>query len=98
MTYGLEAGVKFEKLIESDNGYNKVYIKPSVIQTFVDGDRIQMSGINELDTMKDMTLGKAEIGFSASIGNNLTAFGAAYYAYGKDYDAASVNVGLNYAF
>lgn len=96
--YGLEAGVKFEKLIESDNGYNKVYIKPSVIQTFVDGDRIQMSGINELDTMKDMTLGKAEIGFSASIGNNLTAFGAAYYVYGKDYDAASVNVGLNYAF
>ena len=94
----LEAGLKFEKLIENDNGYSKVYIKPSIIQTIVDGERIQMNGLNNLDTMKNMTLGKAEVGFSASVNDKLTAFGAAYYVYGKDYDAASINLGLNYAF
>ena len=94
----LEAGVKLTKAFRLDEGYANVYVKPSVVQTLVDGDEVNITGLGKVNTLDDETLGRIELGGRYGFTDNLSAYGWANYTFGSDYDATTVGLGLNYAF
>jgi outer membrane autotransporter protein len=94
----LEAGVKLTKAFRLDEGYASVYIKPSVVQTIVDGDEVNITGLGKTNTLDDETLGRIELGGRYGFTDQLSAYGWANYTFGSDYDATTVGLGLNYAF
>ncbi len=89
-----EFGVKLEKQFEMA----KVYVKPSVIETFTSDDTVRITGLNKLGTYDDSTLGRIEIGGRYGFNERLSAYCWANYTFGSDYDATAVGLGLNYAF
>ena len=94
----LEAGLKLSKAVYTDNGTASVYVKPSVVQTLVDGDEINITEIGKVDTIEDKTLGRIEIGGSYGFNDNWSAYGWANYTFGSDYEATSLGAGVNYAW
>ena len=94
----LEAGVKLTKAFRLDEGYANVYVKPSVVQTLVDGDEVNITGLGKTNTLDDETLGRIELGGRYGFTDQLSAYGWANYTFGSDYDATTVGLGLNYAF
>ena len=94
----LEAGVKLTKAFRLDEGYANVYVKPSVVQTLVDGDEVNITGLGKVNTLDDETLGRIELGGRYGFTDQLSAYGWANYTFGSDYDATTVGLGLNYAF
>ena len=94
----LEAGVKLTKAFRLDEGYANIYVKPSVVQTLVDGDEVNITGLGKVNTLDDETLGRIELGGRYGFTDQLSAYGWANYTFGSDYDATTVGLGLNYAF
>ena len=94
----LEAGVKLTKTFRLDEGYANVYVKPSIVQTLVDGDEVNITGLGKTNTLDDETLGRIEFGGRYGFTDQLSAYGWANYTFGSDYDATAVGLGLNYAF
>ena len=94
----LEAGVKLTKTFRLDEGYANVYVKPSIVQTLVDGDEVNITGLGKVNTLDDETLGRIELGGRYGFTDQLSAYGWANYTFGSDYDATTVGLGLNYAF
>ena len=94
----LEAGVKLTKAFRLDEGYASVYVKPSVVQTLVDGDEVTVTNLGKVNTLDDETLGRIELGSRYGFTDQLSVYGWANYTFGSDYDATTVGLGLNYAF
>ena len=94
----LEAGVKLTKAFRLDEGYANAYVKPSVVQTLVDGDEVNITGLGKVNTLDDETLGRIELGGRYGFTDQLSAYGWANYTFGSDYNATTVGLGLNYAF
>ena len=94
----LEAGVKLTKAFRLDEGYANVYVKPSVVQTLVDGDEVNITGLGKVNTLDDETLGRIEFGGRYGFTDQLSVYGWANYTFGSDYDATTVGLGLNYAW
>ena len=94
----LEAGVKLSKTFMLDEGFASVYVKPSVVQTIVDGEDVNITGLGDVEALDDATLGRIEIGGRYGFTTNLSAYGWANYTFGSDYDATTFGLGLNYAF
>ncbi|MBQ8784838.1 MAG: autotransporter outer membrane beta-barrel domain-containing protein, partial [Alphaproteobacteria bacterium] len=94
----LEAGAKFAHTQYTDDGFYSLYIKPSVVQTLVDGDEIDVTELGKVDTVEDKTLGRVEIGGNYGFNDNWSAYGWANYTFGSDYEATSLGAGLNYAW
>ncbi len=94
----LEAGAKFAHTEYTDNGFYSLYVKPSVVQTLIDGDEINVTGLGKVDTVEDKTLGRIEIGGNYGFNDNWSAYGWANYTLGSDYEATSLGAGLNYAW
>ena len=94
----LEAGVKFEKSLLSDFEYNKIYFKPSLVQTIALDDKVKITGFNSSETLKDRTLGRIEAGFTTNLNDKWSAFGSAGYTFGNGYQDTAINIGINYAF
>ena len=94
----LEAGLKLSKAVYTDNGAASIYVKPSVVQTLVDGDEVTITEIGKVDTIDDETLGRIEIGGNYGFNDNWSAYGWANYTFGSDYEATSVGAGVNYAW
>jgi outer membrane autotransporter protein len=95
LRYGeVEAGVKFAKAFDQAT----VYVKPSVIQTFTGGDKVKITGLNRLDTYKDETLGRVEIGGSYAFTSSISAEIWGSYSLGKEYQAGAGGVGVRYTF
>ncbi len=89
-----ELGAKLEK--QFDNA--KVYIKPSVIRTFTNGDSVMITGMNKASTYSDQTLGRVEIGGRYGFTDALSGYAWANYTFGSSYDAIALGAGLNYAW
>ena len=94
----LEAGVKLAKTFMTDESFASVYVKPSVVQTIVDGEDVNITGLGDVEALDDATLGRIEIGGRYGFTTNLSAYGWANYTFGSDYDATTFGLGLNYAF
>ena len=94
----LEAGVKLTKAFRLEEGYANVYVKPSIVQTLVDGDEVNITGLGKVNTLDDETLGRIKLGGRYGFTDQLSAYGWANYTFGSDYDATTVGLGLNYAF
>ncbi len=94
----LEAGVKLAKTFMLDESFANVYVKPSVVQTIVDGEDVNITGLGDVEALDDATLGRIEIGGRYGFTTNLSAYGWVNYTFGSDYDATTFGLGLNYAF
>ncbi len=94
----LEVGVKLTKAFWLEEGYANLYVKPSIVQTIVDGDEVNITGLGKVNTLDDETLGRIELGGRYGFTDQLSAYGWANYTFGSDYDATTVGLGLNYAF
>lgn len=92
----LSAGVKLEKYLWFDDALAKVYIKPSILQVMVSGDKTTITGLRTISTYKDGTLGRIEVGGRYSMTDYLSAYGWANYTFGSDYDATSLGLGISY--
>ncbi len=94
----IEAALKLEKQLRTDNGLAKVYIKPSVIQPITSGDSVTITGLGKVNTYDDDTLGRIELGGRYSITTQLSTYGFINYTFGDNYDATSFGAGLNYSW
>ncbi len=92
----LELGAKLGKSAYLPNGYYNVYVKPSIVQTYNDGDEVKISQLDTIDTLEDQTLGRVEIGGNYGIGDNWSLYGWTNHTFGDDYKATSLGLGLNY--
>ncbi len=93
-----EVGIKLSQSYKVIGGYADIYIKPSVVQTITDGGEVNISGLGEVESLDDMTLGRVEIGGYYGLSSACTAYGWANYTVGSDYDATTFGIGFNYAF
>ena len=93
-----EAGIKLEKTFYYDEGTAKVYIRPSVIQTFGDSGDVRIDSLRPTNSLRNQTLGRIELGGRYGFGNRLSFYGWTHYTYGSSYDAAAFGIGLNYAW
>ena len=89
-----EAAVKLSQQFENA----KVYVKPSLIQTYTDGDSVKISGLNKADTYHDQTLGRIEIGGNYGFTDSLNGYVWSNYTYGSSYDSTAAGLGINYAW
>lgn len=89
-----ELGVRVTKEMEK----SKIYVKPSVIRTITKGDSVKITGLKKTDTYEDETLGKIELGGRYGFSDNLSGYVWGNYTFGSSYDAASLGIGLNYAW
>ncbi|MBP3546976.1 MAG: autotransporter outer membrane beta-barrel domain-containing protein [Alphaproteobacteria bacterium] len=89
-----ELGLNFTQNI----GRSKVYVKPSVVQTFVNGNEVMITGLEAIETADNQTLGRIEIGGRLGITDNLYGYGWANYTFSSDYNSASLGAGLNYSW
>lgn len=94
----LEAGLKLSKLFSRGSNPQDIYIKPSLIQSIVNGDSVRITGLDKVHTVDDQTLGRIEVGGRYNFTAQLSGYGWANYTYGSDYDSATVGLGLNYAW
>jgi outer membrane autotransporter protein len=94
----VEAGVKVSKAVYTAEGFYSVYAKPSVVQTYVKGDEINITKLGKVDTLDNQTLGRMEIGGKYGFEDNWSVYGWANYTFGSDYKASSVGLGVNYAW
>ena len=89
-----EAAVKLSQQFENA----KVYVKPSLIQTYTDGDSVKISGLNKADTYHNQTLGRIEIGGNYGFTDSLNGYVWSNYTYGSSYDSIAAGLGINYAW
>ena len=95
----VEAGVKAEYTFCDDGLTRRVYIRPSVVQTFAKGDKVKISGIDgRANTYKDQTLGRIRTGGQFGLTQRLSGFADVGYTFGREYEAYDVQFGLNYSF
>ncbi|MCM1324235.1 MAG: autotransporter outer membrane beta-barrel domain-containing protein [Acetobacter sp.] len=95
----VEAGIKAEYTFCEDGLTRRVYVRPSVIQTFAKGDAVKISGIEgHTNTYKDQTLGRLRAGTQFGLTQKLSGFADVGYTFGKDYEAYDAQFGLNYSF
>ena len=93
-----ELGLRFEHLFCRGGWTSKVYMKPSVIQTFASGNRTRITGLKQADTYENQTLGRMEIGAKFGLTPALSAYTSANYTFGSEYQAYGVDAGLMYAW
>ncbi len=94
----LEAGLKLAHTKYTLNGFYAFHIKPSVVQTLVDGDEINVEELGKVETVDNKTLGRIEVGGTYGFAERWSAYGWSNYTFGSDYDAVSLGLGLNYAW
>lgn len=70
-----EAGIKLEKTFYYDEGTAKVYIRPSVIQTFGDSGDVRIDSLRPTNSLRNQTLGRIELGGRYGFGNRLSFYG-----------------------
>lgn len=93
-----EVSLKLEKTFDYGYGYSKVYLKPSLIKTFVTGNSVAINGLQDVDTYDNQTLGRIELGGRYAVDGRLSLYGYVNYTTGNDYNNASVGAGFNYRF
>lgn len=94
-----ELGLRLEHLFCTDGGQTaKVFVKPSVIQTYAMGDKTKISTLSSINTYKNQTLGKMEIGAKFGLTPRFSAYTSAHYTFGSDYKAYGVDAGLSYSW
>lgn len=90
-----EFGLKLEKQLPYQS---KIYIKPSVIQTWRDGNSVRISKL-KADTGDNQTLGRVEIGGRVGFTDALSGYTWANYTFGEHgYEATAAGAGLNYSW
>ncbi|MBR5482779.1 MAG: autotransporter outer membrane beta-barrel domain-containing protein, partial [Alphaproteobacteria bacterium] len=94
----LEAGVKFSHAKFTGDGFYSLYVKPSMVQTIVNGDEVNITGLNKVDAVEDQTLGRIELGGNYGFNENWSAYGWANYTFGSSYKATSLGLGVNYSW
>ena len=93
-----ELGLRFEHLFCRDGWTSKIYAKPSVVQTFASGNRARITGLKQVDTYENQTLGRMEIGAKFGLTPVLSAYTSANYTIGSEYQAYGGDAGLTYAW
>lgn len=94
----IEGGVKLEKYIPTEDGFAKVYIKPSVVWVETKGSNVSITGLHNVSSYDEGALGRVELGGRYGFSDALSAYGWASYSFGSDYNAASFGAGLNYSW
>ncbi len=89
-----EFGIKLEKQIDTA----KIYVKPSVIHTLTDDDKVKISGYGKADTYHDQTLGRIELGGRYGFNDAVSGYGWTNYTFGSGYDNVTLGAGLSYAW
>lgn len=97
-SFDAELGTRLEKIYETDKGYAKVYIQPSVIQYIDSSNKVRVSNLSPMKTTKDQTLGRTELGGRLSINNQWMIYGNTSYTFGQGYKDTEIQIGINYAF
>ena len=93
-----EAGIKFEKFFISRYGISNLYLKPSVLQTYNDGNSAMFMGIENIATVEDDTFIRLELGGSIQYSPRWKLFGTLSNTFNGNYRDTSVNIGFNYNF
>lgn len=93
-----ELGVKLNYLGCCNGCSNRMYVKPSVVRTFSSGGKTKITGLDSIESYKDRTLGRLELGGEFGITSRLSGYASGGYTFGSDYETYDVFMGLNYKF
>ncbi len=93
-----ELGLRFERLFCIEGWTSKVYAKPSIIQTYANGAKTRITGLHQVETMDNQTLGRMEVGAKFGLTPRLSAYTSANYTFGSDYKSYGVDAGVTYAW
>ncbi|MCM1322566.1 MAG: autotransporter outer membrane beta-barrel domain-containing protein [Acetobacter sp.] len=94
-----ELGLKVERVFCHNSCTNRAYVKPSIIQTVVNGGKTKISGLeNKVKSLKNQTLGRVEVGGEFGLTDSWTGFASTGYTLGDDYQAYDLNLGVSYKF
>ncbi len=93
-----ELGLRFEHLFCMDGWTTKLYVKPSVIQTFATGTETKITDSIKSKTPGNQTLGRMEIGAKFGLSPALSAYTSAHYTFGNEYKAYGIDAGVTYSW
>lgn len=94
-----ELGLRFGYKFFVNNRENSIYVKPSVIQTFVNGGGVNVTNLSDdIKGCDNETLGRVEVGGDFSIIPHLSGYTSAGYTFGSDYTSYDIKAGLSYEF
>ena len=91
-----ELGVKLNYLACHNGCSNRMYVKPSIIRTFSSGGKTKITGLDNIKSYKDRTLGRLELGGEFGITSRLSGYTSGGYTFGTDYETYDILMGLNY--
>lgn len=94
----IEGGLKLEKYIPTEDGLAKVYIKPSIVLVETKGSNVTITGMRNVSSYDEGTLGRIEFGGRYGFSDALSVYGWANYSFGSDYNASSFGAGINYSW
>lgn len=94
----IEAGVKLQRVWELDDGAAEIYVKPAVVQTITTGNNVTLTGMGKVKSLENETLGRISVGGGYNVTKDLTIKSDVVYTYNHNYEDASINFGVNYAF
>ncbi len=92
------AEFEFGPKITKDFKDGNVYIKPSVIQALITGNKVEVSGLSINDKSDNYTLGRIEAGGRYDFNNTLSSYGWTNYTFGSGYQSVAAGIGLSYAW
>lgn len=93
-----ELGLRFEHLFCLDGWTTKFYAKPSIIQTFANGNETRITSLVKSKSSDNQTLGRMEIGAKFGLSPAFSAYTSAHYTMGDEYKAYGVDAGLVYSW
>ena len=93
-----ELGFKLNYLGCHKGCSNRMYVKPSVVRTFSSGGKTKITGLDNVKSYKNRTLGRLELGGEFGITSRLSGYASGGYTFGSDYETYDVLMGLNYKF
>ena len=91
-----ELGVKLNYLGCCNGCSNRMYVKPSIVRTFSSGGKTKITGLDNVKSYKDRTLGRLELGGEFGITSRLSGYTSGGYTFGTDYETYDILMGLNY--
>lgn len=92
----IEAGIKLEKIFNTNQGILKLYVKPSIVQPITTGDSVYISNLGKVKSYEDNILGRGEMGVRMVLTQSLSGYSYFNYTAGSKYQATAAGIGLNY--
>ncbi|MCL2017495.1 MAG: autotransporter domain-containing protein [Alphaproteobacteria bacterium] len=90
-----DVGFRFKQSFENKSN---VYLRPSYMLTSTSGNKVDITGLGEIETVKDMGIMQIELGGDLVMADRFTGNAFTKYSTGSDYSNFTIGAGFLYKF